>query len=176
MEDDKQKIKKLGFLNNKKILIAVAVVLSLVLILLFFKSSGSGTTQTKKQINNAETYDEYVDYTEKRIKNIISSIKGVGEVKVIISTNNSPEIVYAKDLQKKDISDTEYLVEESVVYEKDGSRSSGLIVYKKYPKIDGILVVAGGANDEKIRIMIINALSTVFDVEISKIEVLAGQK
>lgn len=176
MEDDKQKIKKLGFLNNKKILIAVAVVLSLVLVLLFFKSSGSDAAQTKKQKDNTETYDEYVDYTEKRIKNIISSIKGVGEVKVIISTNNSPEIVYAKDVQKKDISDTEYLVEESIVYEKDGSRSAGLIVYKKYPKIDGILVVAGGANDEKIRIMIINALSTVFDVDISKIEVLAGQK
>ena len=177
MEDNEaKKSSKLLILKNKKILISLAIVLGLVLILLFLRTGTTTTTYNKTSSTKEQSFDEYVDYTETRIKNIISSINGVGAVKVLISTDTSIEVCYAKDVEKKEVNETEYIIQESVVYEKNGSSSSGLIIYKKYPKINGILVVAEGANDEKVRIMIINALSAVFDVDISKIEVLAGKK
>jgi putative ABC transport system ATP-binding protein len=93
-----------------------------------------------------------------------------------LDTKSSIEIIYAEDKEVKTSggengSSTEL---ESIVFSKDGTKTSAVVIKKNYPKIEGVLVVAKGANDEKKRIMIINALATVLDINITDVEVLAG--
>ncbi len=173
------KLFKSKILSNKKVQLAVAVVLSFVLLLICFNTSESASTNS--EINevlesNMAMSENYEVGVEGRIVNIVNSINGISDAKAFVYTKGSIEIIYAEDKEIKTSggengNSTEL---ESIVFSKDGTKTAAVVIKKNYPKIEGVLVVAKGADDEKKRIMIINALATVLDINITDIEVLAG--
>lgn len=173
-----EKLKSLKINLGKKSQLALAGVLAVVMLIFFFKGinankqeSTSSTIDNEETLTRAESYNEML---EERLEKIISSIKGVGKTEVFIMTETSIEKIYATNEEQKNINDGQNSTKE-IVFSKNGSSSNPVLKLEIYPKITGVLVVAEGVSDEKLRLMVINAVSVALDIENSKIEVLLGK-
>lgn len=165
--------KILKIFSNKKILLCSILLVVCVIGLIVLKSSStesSATSESSAEISS----DDYINSIETRIEDIVQSVKGVKNAKCLVYTNSSIEIEYAYDTTESNVSDSEYQKNSAIVFEKNGSKQVPVVIKKTYPKIVGILVVASGVEDEKTRISIVNALASVFDININSIEVLSG--
>lgn len=165
--------KILKIFSNKKILLCSILLVVCVIGLIVLKSSSTESSAISESGTELSS-DDYINSIETRIENIVQSVKGVKNAKCLVYTNSSIEIEYAYDTTESNVSDSEYQKNSAIVFEKNGSKQVPVVIKKTYPKIVGILVVASGVEDEKTRISIVNALASVFDININSIEVLSG--
>lgn len=164
----------LQFFSNKKVKICSVLLVICVFFLIAIKVNGTTNKSTQSKINESQTtLDSYEKDIEKRIVDIVSSISGVRNVKCMVYTKSSIEIEYFVEKTSDERSE-EIKKSEVLSFQKNGSSTEPVIIKKVYPKIVGILVVAEGVENEKTRLSIINALASVFDINIASIEVLRG--
>ncbi|MBO4570077.1 MAG: hypothetical protein J5689_02565 [Clostridia bacterium] len=156
------------FKLNKKAMFSLCAILFLIVIALFTTSLNS-TNKTSEQTKDETANLSYQTFVEERLVNIISSIKGLDNVKVYVSVGSSPEIVYATD---KNIDSTK--TGETTVFSKNSSQTTPVIISEKYPEILGVLIVAKGLT-QKINLDLTNSLSLVLNVPISCIQILEGK-
>lgn len=154
--------------DSKKMKIIILAILGLALGLVYLKF-GTKSQSKPTQNEGVQENQPYAEEVSRRVEDIVGSISGVTKAKALVYTKSSIEIVYAEDKDNEGES-----VSSAVVFEKNGSNTCAVVVKKIYPQIEGILVVVSGRTDEKLRISIINALASVFDINISKVEVLQG--
>ena len=153
---------------NKKAMFSLCAVLFLVVIALFttsFKTTNKPSEQTKIE----QTVSSYQTFVEERLVNVISSIKGLDNVKVYVSVGSSPEIVYASDKTSDSTKNGE-----TIVFSKSSSQTNPVIISEKYPEILGVLIVAKGLT-QKLNLDLANSLSLVLNVPISCIQILEGK-
>lgn len=156
-----------------------------VLILYFSKSFNVPKISQKEQIESvneiAISSDSYEYNLEKRLEQTLSKIDGVGQVDVLLTLENSKEIV-TKDEGYKENSTT---IEEATNGDKREilsnkeeqttvkiSGDEPLIIKEISPKISGVLIVAQGGGNIEVKNNLINATKALLGVEIHKIEVL----
>lgn len=164
----------LQFFSNKKVKICSVLLVICVIFLIAIKVNGTTNKSTQSKISESQTtLDSYENDIEKRIVDIVSSISGVRNVKCMVYTKSSIEIEYFVEKTSDERSE-EIKKSEVLSFQKNGSSTEPVIIKKVYPKIVGILVVAEGVENEKTRLSIINALASVFDINIASIEVLRG--
>lgn len=60
------------------------------------KTSQSNESATVSEESDSMSVDMYEEYVEKRLEKVLSSVDGVGKVKVMLSVKNSSEKVLAK--------------------------------------------------------------------------------
>lgn len=164
---------------GKKFELALAFLLGLVVIVIFIGSFNNQTKEeSKEEIKEEETIDAYIESTEQRLQNILSSIKGAGRVKVFISANESTKFIYVSDSDIKTSGEGSSISSSSnsIVFTKNGTYLEPILELQIYPQIQGVLIVAEGATNEKTKLSLINATSIALNLEISKIEVLAAEK
>lgn len=135
--------------------------------------------QSSEVIESDNTYEIQL---EKRLGKILSQVYGVGNVQVMITLENSGEIITKDDSTIENANTNEETLngdKRQTVSDKSQSTTvkiSGdepLIVKEISPKISGVLIVAQGGGNVEIKNMIINATNALLGVEIHKIEVLA---
>lgn len=166
---------------GKKFHLVVACLLAIVVVIIFLSSFNKTTNKVSGEVieNKNLSATDFITNTEERLEKILSSIKGAGNVKVFVMANESTRFIYAADKNIKESGTGEHKAQttsSSIVLSKDGTKTEPIIEVEIYPEITGVLVVAEGANDEKRRLMILNAVSVALDLENTKIEVLAGEK
>ena len=94
-----------------------------------------GSTQTdtlagaKAPISGTE---DYAALLEEKLAGILSQIEGAGEVCVMITLQESEELIVEKDIASED---------EQTVYESDGNTSAPYVVKTIYPKVEGVVVI-----------------------------------
>lgn len=165
----------LKIFSNKKIQICIILLVVCIIGLVVLKDSSNSKNENSSDLSSAIEIDGYVNQMEDRIVNIVESVSGVSNVKCLVYTTTSIEIEYATDVSESGGENhSDFQKNSALVFEKDGSKNIPVIIKKNYPKIVGILVVAKGVDDEKTKLSIINALASVFDINISSIEVLSG--
>ena len=122
---------------------------------------------------------------EQRLKNILSQIKGVGEVEVTVLLASGPRFDYAvnvstieKQIDEKDqsggIRTTTEITEDGqlVIVRSDRAGGEEPVVTQEYkPDIQGVLVVAQGADNPKIKANLLNAITTILDLEAHKVDI-----
>lgn len=122
---------------------------------------------------------------EQRLEKTLSQIKDVGEVDVIIFLASGPKYDYAvnvstveKQVNEKDQSggtrSTTEVTEDGqlVVLKADGTGGETPVVAQEYkPLIQGVLVVAQGADNPKIKAKLLTAVSTILDLESHKVDI-----
>ncbi len=116
---------------------------------------------------NEEIEEINFDDAEKRLKNIIKCIKGVGDVETYITYDCKYETVYAvnsdvKTDEKQVQSKSEYIITDE---------DTGLILKMIYPKIRGVAIVCQGGDDPVIKEKIYSVVSALFDISTNKISV-----
>lgn len=181
-KDDKQK-PKFNFVklfSGKNLKIIVLVIICIIGIILFLKMTSIKSTSSKSTTVSSSSYKttlEYSEILENKLENLLSQIKGAGNVKVMISLEGSPELVYAMDSNEKVSNNqngsTTTSASSPILIENKGS-SSPLILTEKLPKVKGVIVVSTGASDISIKLDILNSVSTLLDISIDKINVLKG--
>lgn len=182
--DYKAIIKKIGM--EKLILILICGVALIYLSV----PPADDDVKNKSELNHIEneqtemSVDEYGEKLENRLKEILNRIEGISDVNVMITLKcgNESIILTEDSVQesiKKDTDEngfvseqSEYRKEEIVVYEKKSSGESiPYVVKENAPKIEGVAVVAKGAESSENMIKIISIVKALFDVEAHKISV-----
>ena len=155
------------------------------------EKTSSGGTQglviETGNFNNNKSYslDSYVDSLEKRMEEIISGMEGVGKVQVMITLSDTDmEIlernreITASDLEETDHAggnrkNTESGEREEVIYKKDADgNETPYVVQRKLPEVTGVVVIAEGAGNTKVKENIIGAVSVLFNLNEHRIKVI----
>ncbi len=160
----------------KHIEIYIAIIAALIIIAIYLSSFGGKGKQTSTDDNSQisqETFStsaEYVVYLENKLDSVLSSVKGASETKVIITLETGFEYDYATKEEIKQTSSGTITTTSLVLI--DGKP---VITKEYYPKIKGIVVVAKGVEDVKVKMDILTLIQTVIEVDNAKITILAGK-
>lgn len=176
----KRKFNFAKLFTGKNLKLVILIIIFLVAIILYLKMSKSSKTSSNSTSSNVSTYQTTLEYSkvlESKLEEVLSQIEGAGNVKVMITLDGSPELVYALDSNEKTSSTqngSTTTSSSSPIILDNKSGSSPLILTEKLPKVKGVIVVSTGAKDIGIKLDILNSVSTLLDISTDKINVLKG--
>ena len=195
---DKLKKENLRELNLSKkttanLIIVFCLGLALILIADFYKDiridrtteEGIYNEGTQTEIGTVDnTAHDYVRGLENDLSSILGKIQGAGRVSVMITLESGAEIIPAKDesisdkvTNEKDTSGGTRIINEKTTDDKvvftaaQGGSSKPLIIKEINPEVKGVIVVAEGAKDSKIKLEISRAVQTVLDIPAYRVTV-----
>lgn len=168
-----QKFKNLKLLKNKHITYTLVILLCCIALLIavsgFTKKSKTvqdNSSTSLQSVQQSSSAIAYANAVSSNLQNIINSVKGISNAKVLVVVTESPTI--------------KYLTEETngntaIVYNKQGSSYQPVAIAEFLPKITGILIVANGTTNLAVKNNLLNAISAVYNVDISRIDILEGK-
>ena len=181
--------------NNKKkienlvvfLIILIITVISINIIWDKDTEKENGDTNSYKELadsDKASTNLENNEYNlEEKLKNILSKINGVGNVEVLITYQETSELIamYNENVKESSTEETDTSGGKRVIQEVDTSKD---IVYQEesgtkmpitqkvvMPKMEGAIIIAEGANDSNVRANIIQAVEAATGLLSHKIQV-----
>lgn len=134
-----------------------------IIILVLFLST---TVASKSSTNSESDVNDYVEMLETKLSSRLSELDGAGKVKVIISVKSGMRNEIATERQVSGIGG-EKTTETPVLIS-----GKPLILGEIYPEICGVIIMAKGADDIRVKLSLITAAQTFLDVDSSKIQVL----
>ena len=155
-------IKKYGNTKSLYIIIIIGVVLMLL----------SPGEQQKDDIKT-QSYGSYSD--EERLEAILEKIDGAGDVSVMITYHST--VTYDVAYERKETSSERS--EEVTRSSEDSVITAGgepLIKGEVYPKVKGVVIIAEGAADVRIKKSLTDATVAALDVATFKVWVLEGKE
>ena len=120
--------------------------------------------------------DNVENNLEKQLENILSKIKGVGEVKVLLTYSETSAIypIYNESISSSLSTDSGGTTTETKTESKDvfkNSENDAMIQRKTMPKIEGAIVIAKGAETMTVKSNIVAAVEAVTGLLSHKIQV-----
>lgn len=168
------------FLNKKNLKILILIIVGIIALILLMGVGNKEEVAKNQSVNSDNSYVTTLQYCrelEGKLENLLSQVSGAGNVKVMISVEGSPELVYAtSDDNKTSSSSSGSTVTSSsnpIIVESNGS-ANPLILTENLPDVKGVIVVSSGAKDIAIKLDILNAVSTLLNISTDKISVLKG--
>ena len=140
----------------------------------------------EKQQNSEISYnmDQYEKDLEKRLKELLEKVDGVGAVEVMVTIKNTKEKViltenpYNKSfLNETDaeggsrVSQEESKDSNTVYVTDDNGNTVPYVVNEIMPEIEGVAIVAKGGETPLVKEKIINVVKSLFDIEANKISI-----
>lgn len=146
-------------------------------------TSGNFDTTTVKKDSDQWSMLDYEDYYESTMKGILEEIIGVGEVIVKVNLDSTEEKVYQTNTRigtqvteerdhqggNRTIDDTSR--DETVVTISNGSVETPVEVKTVKPTIRGVVVVAQGAENPKVKSWIFDVIQRSLDVPAHRISI-----
>lgn len=173
-----KKLKELLLKDKSRYLIIFLGVMGMILIFTsnFSKCKSKNIKKIDKDLSIADTY-EYKKQLEENLKNIISEISGVGNVKVLVTLESSMQNVYATEQKKnKEAVEDKNLNERSKIQESnevetkyitikdsDGTEKA-LSLMQIQPSIKGVIVVCSGGDNIDVKNKVIEAVKTALNI------------
>lgn len=132
--------------------------------------------------------EDYAEYMERKLKDVLSKVSGVGEVEVMVTLRSTSEKVVEKDEEKESETVTEQDSQGgtrttsrnsssgTTVFGEDGSGTSSgqepYVTKELTPIVEGVVVIAQGG-DEPVTVQnITEAVQALFNVDTHKIKVM----
>ncbi|WP_228728139.1 stage III sporulation protein AG [Brevibacillus composti] len=127
---------------------------------------------------------EYENMYETQLKEILTSVVGVGDVEVMVNLDSTPELVVEKnrnirsstnqetDKDRATRNQNDQSRDEQVVVVQGGKQDQPVVLKTLKPKVRGVLVVAKGAENIQVKAWITEAVQKVLDVPAYKISIL----
>lgn len=187
-----EKLSKKGTKNTMfNILIILLIGLFIVIISDLFKSTSIKTNIKQKEdknINISENISSYEEEQKNQLKYILSKIDGVGVVDVMMYFESGEEHVPALDknnstsnTKEKDTVGGSRDIEQNndgtkVVMSNKGNDNEPLIIKTYKPKVSGIIIVAEGAEEKRIKYDITKAISNFYNIPENKVNVYSMKK
>ena len=178
--------------KDKKKQIENIVVFIIILIVTVLIINNMWTGDKKENNNNSldsskvlaqTTSSDKQDNLEERLEDILSSINGVGKVKVLIKYSESSTVVAMynetvsesttkendKDGVSKDVKETENKKE--IAYTDENGENKPITEKVIMPVIEGAIVTAKGAGNANVKASIVSAVEAVTGLAVHKIQV-----
>ncbi len=183
--------------SKRKLIENTAIVIIIGIIIIIAGGSIFGGKKAENRQSGQAASDapkpetEYTSATdaEKKLKYLLSQVKGAGRVDVMITYSTSSEEVAAYDTknnrsstEEKDnqggtrvVSEEE--VESTIAYEENGDGKKEPVILKKLePEIRGVLVVAEGADSIAVRERLTSAVTVALDVPVHRVQVVQRKR
>ena len=138
------------------------------LLLMILPDTKATEQKTENQITNITQEDSMED----KLSHILSSVKGAGQVQVMLSYASGQETVYQMDtdVSKNESNQTE---KKDTVTVTDSDRNQiGLVQRIDPPTCQGALIVCQGADDAAVKLAIVEAVARITGLSTDKICVL----
>ncbi len=179
------KLKKIKHIEVYLVIIFVVAVL----LILFAPSSSQNTTSVSTTNKTTITTTlEYARMLETRLDGVLSEIEGAGNTRCMITLDGEIERVYAysDDLKNSTTenstangstnkTETNNSNREPIIITTNGT-SSPLVIKEIMPKVKGVVVVASGADNVKVKLDILKAVQALLKVDSSAIEIFCKSK
>ncbi len=159
--------------NNKKkienlIFFLVILVITIIAINTIWKEDNNTKSDTsdstkKLAVQNTTNVEESL---ETKLENVLSNINGVGNVKVLITYNETEEVIpiYNQSDKKTTTNEEDSSGGKRIIEEVDSSKeviyqNEEIVIQKTItPKIEGAIIIASGANNSTVKTNIIQAV------------------
>lgn len=184
MQDFMQKIKEKKLKRSDWLILVLAGILILIIALPTDTKGKKQAEEAKENISKENnTMEASKDEIEQKLEDILEKIDGAGEVKVMITYQDSGTQVVEKDkntsansLEESDStggvrSTKEQQLQESTVYEEADAGNKPFVSKELLPKVEGILIVASGGDNQKVKQNISEAVLALFQVEAHRIKI-----
>lgn len=144
----------------------VALIIAIGIVLMLLPTSSA----ENKNDETAKTPKETALTADVKLEDVLSAIKGAGEVKVLLSVAAGEEIIYQID---EDTSDNSGSIHRSTVIVSDSSRNQeGLLRQIIPPSYLGAVIVCDGGDDPVVRLAVVDAVSKFTGLTTDKISVI----
>ncbi len=184
MQDFMQKIKEKKLKRSDWLILVLAGILILIIALPTDTKEKKQAEEAKENISKENnTMGASKDEIERKLEDILEKIDGAGDVKVMITYQDSGTQVVEKDkntsensLEESDStggvrSTKEQQLQESTVYEEADAGNTPFVSKELLPKVEGILIVASGGDNQKVKQNISEAVLALFQVEAHRIKI-----
>lgn len=184
MQDFMQKIKEKKLKRSDWLILVLAGILILIIALPTDTKEKKQAEEAKENISKENnTMEASKDEIERKLEDILEKIDGAGDVKVMITYQDSGTQVVEKDkntsensLEESDStggvrSTKEQQLQESTVYEEADAGNTPFVSKELLPKVEGILIVASGGDNQKVKQNISEAILALFQVEAHRIKI-----
>lgn len=123
---------------------------------------GSGQSQKKQENKTEEKAVTMAPSLEEELEKTLCEIKGAGNVTVMLTYENNGEKKFGYDTSGKE--------KKTVILNKQGSQEA-LVSTEKEAVVRGVIIIADGGGNIKVRESLIKATQTVLSLAPHKIEV-----
>lgn len=154
--------------KDKKNIYVIFILLAMGVIIM-----ASGSLYGKEEVTvQSEEESEVTAQGNTELSELLSQVKGAGEVKVIVSYSEGSERVIAYNTKEENTT-SDNNISHSLDSEAVLSRNDAPFVLKEiYPKPLGVVVLAQGAEDTRLKAELIKAVMAYFNIDANRIEVL----
>ncbi len=171
-------MEKIKNIKHIEVIIAICLIVAVIGIYLSGTEKNTKTNTEEKTVSQTNT-----DVYEEKLKAVLSEINGAGKVDVMITYNSSSEIITANTTtvssDKTNSSDRSAESKNetvSPVLINQSGTTTPLIVKEILPDVKGVIVIAEGADDIKVRLNLVNAVCTALAVDADKVEIFTKNK
>lgn len=184
MQDFMQKIKEKKLKRSDWLILVLAGILILIIALPTDTKEKKQAEEAKENISKENnTMEASKNEIERKLEDILEKIDGAGDVKVMITYQDSGTQVVEKDkntsensLEESDStggvrSTKEQQLQESTVYEEADAGNTPFVSKELLPKVEGILIVASGGDNQNVKQNISEAVLALFQVEAHRIKI-----
>lgn len=145
------------------------------LVLWPFGKSDQTPTQTVEPLPIIQTQESYVEQTERRLAEILSSISGAGRVEVMLTVRGSDTTFFQSDTDTSTEEDGDgsrtASQHKTVILSGSGEYDKAAVIKTEHPAFQGALIVSQGAEDAAVRLSLVNAVSSLLGLGTDKITV-----
>ncbi len=175
-------LKKLKNVKHIEVIVCI-IFISLLLIIYFINfSPQKNSTQTNVEVSSGQVLmtssSEYAILLENKLTNALSVLKGVKNVQVVVSVSSGGEVVIANNVEEKTVENEDgknvTVIKTPIIVTENGV-SKPIILMEILPKINGVLVVASGAEDINVKLNIYKAIEAIISIPSENIQVFAGK-
>lgn len=171
----------LKILSSNKFIIGLVIVS--IIVLLFSGKSPPVESEAVSDTEETKVHNEasaFVD-NEKRLEEILRKIDGAGEVSVMIYYSSMGEKIVASDTKVRSektekgdgVFDMSEDMEHSTVIYGGGGNEKPFVTEERLPEPGGIIVIAEGAKNEKVKYEISEAVRALLGLAPNRIKVVA---
>ncbi|MDY3792973.1 MAG: hypothetical protein SOZ56_10950 [Oscillospiraceae bacterium] len=158
-------------LTSSKKAMTIAAFLGIAGMIMILLSGGKEDEVQKESVPETQEESVWTDYcpqTERRLEELLSTIDGVGEVKVMITVSSTEEYIYA---QSESVNGDKK--ENGYVTVRTEKGEEALLKQVNTPVITGVAAVCEGGRSDRVREEIYRTITAVLDIPPSKIYVTA---
>lgn len=190
----KELISKFKEIKNVEWIVVILIIAIIISIYASTLNNTSDTRQAEEQKEN-DTGLHWVDEDnspqardERKLEEILSAIKGAGEVQVMVTYTSGKEIVPAmntiestttteeedNDGGVRNINQTDINSQPSTFNDSEGSKP--IILKEVEPEVKGIIIISEGAEDIRVKLELMKAVQIALGVKPNQVEVFPMEK
>lgn len=163
--------------SDKKMKIPVFLgLIGIALLILSGNLSGGDKSvpETSGEVLSVSYAQEYAKDAENRLREILSSIEGVGKTEIMVSVECSEEMIYAEDSSVSKQNDADSFSSQQKnehVILRSGNQNDALLKKVICPRLSGVLVACEGGDKAAVRDAVTRSVSALFGISSAKIHV-----